>query len=294
MDEGDFLTQQFENHRPHLRAVALRMLGSRSEAEDAVQESWLRLMRAHVGEIANMRGWLTTVVAHVCLDVLRARKTRPEQPITSGAEAVPADMAVDRELEIADAVGVGMLVVLEALTPAERVAFVLHDMFDIPFDDIASIIHRSPAAVRQLASRARRRVQGAGTSIDIDRKQRGEVVKAFLKASRDGDFSALLALLAPEAVLRADTAAVQLSMALSGAGAPVLTSEVRGRDAIATTFKGRAQAAQLALIDGEPGLVFAPAGRPRVVFDLVIEHDRIVEISLVADPGSIAALQLET
>lgn len=293
MDESDFLARRFEEHRAHLNAVAYRMLGSRSEAEDAVQEAFLRLMRADTGEVANLRGWLTTVVGRVCLDALRTRKVRREEPIGHDAEAMPADETAARDAAVADAVGVGMLVVLDALTPAERVAFVLHDMFDVPFDALAPILHRSPAAARQLASRARRRVQGADTSVEIERERQREVVSAFLAASRGGDFSALLALLAPDAVLRADAATVAASLARAGAGAPALASELRGREAVAETFKGRARAAQLAFIEGEAGLVFAPGGKPMVIFDFVIENGVIVEIGLIADPVSIAALDLQ-
>jgi len=293
MDDRDFLAQRFEQHREHLRRVAHRLLGSPSEADDAVQEAFLRLLRADIGEVANLRGWLTTVVGRVCLDALRSRKTRREEPIGPDAEAVPAEEAAD-DTAIADAVGVGMLVVLEALTPAERIAFVLHDMFDLPFDDIASILHRSPAATRQLASRARRRVHGAGTdaSVAADRERQRDVVNAFLAASRAGDFSALLAVLDPDVVLRADAAAVEASIARAQAGAPALASETRGRETIADIFKGRAQAARPALIDGEPGLVFAPGRVPFVVFDFVVDQGRIVEINLIADQTSIAALQL--
>lgn len=293
MDERDFSAEEFEAHRAHLNAVAYRMLGSRSEAEDAVQEAFLRLMRVGDDAIANLGGWLTTVVGRLCLDALRARKARREEPIGHDAEAVPADETVARDETIADAVGAGMQVVLEALTPAERVAFVLHDMFDVPFDGIAPILRRSAAAVRQLASRARRRVQDADTAVEPERERQREVVGAFLAASRRGDFSALLALLAPEAVLRADAAAVAASLARAGAGAPVLASELRGRAAIAETFKGRARAARPARIDGEAGLVFAPGGKPMVVFDFVIENGLIAEIGLIADAESIAALGLE-
>ena len=261
MGEEDFLALQFTANRTHLAAVAYRMLGSRSEADDAVQETFLRLMRADARDVANLRGWLTTVVARVCLDVLRSRKIRREAPMGPDAEAVPDATAADHATEVADAVGVAMLVVLEQLTPAERVAFVLHDMFDVAFDDIAPIINRSPAAARQLASRGRRRVQGGEPSVSADRERQREVVTAFLAASRDSDFSALLALLAPDAVLRADGAAVTLAAnrARAGADAPQLAPETRGREAVAEAFKGRAQAAQVATIDGESGLVFAPA-----------------------------------
>jgi RNA polymerase sigma factor (sigma-70 family) len=295
MSEGDFLAAQFTANRMHLAAVAYRMLGSRSEADDAVQEAFLRLMRTDTSAVANLRGWLTTVVARVCLDVLRSRKLRREAPIGPDVEAVPDETAVDHEVGIADAIGVGMLVVLEELTPAERVAFVLHDMFDVAFDDIAPIINRSPAAARQLASRGRRRVQGGQASVVADRERQRQVVGAFLAASRDGDFSALLAVLAPDAVLRADAAAVAVaaSRVRAGADAPLLTRETRGPEAVAEAFKGRAAAAQVATIDGEAGLVFAPGGKPFAVFDFVVEDGRIVEISVIVDRTRIAALQLE-
>jgi len=295
MSEDDFLAAQFTANRTHLAAVAYRMLGSRSEADDAVQEAFLRLMRAGARDVANLRGWLTTVVARVCLDVLRSRNMRREAPIGPDAEAVPDETAADHETDIADAVGVGMLVVLEELTPAERVAFVLHDIFDVAFDDIAPIINRSPAAARQLASRGRRRVQGGQASVAADRERQREVVAAFLAASRDSDFSALLALLAPDAVLRADAAAVALAAnrARAGADAPLLAPETRGREAVAGAFKGRAQAAQVATIDGESGLVFAPGGKPFAVFDFVVDAGRIVEISVIVDRAQIAALRLE-
>ena len=211
------------------------------------------------------------------------------------AEAVPDAAAADQETDIADAVGVGMLVVLEELTPAERVAFVLHDMFDVAFDDIAPIINRSPAAARQLASRGRRRVQGGHASVAADLERQREVVAAFLAASRDSDFSALLALLAPDAVLRADGAAVALAAnrARAGADAPQLAPETRGSERVAEAFKGRARAAQVATIDGESGLVFAPGGKPFAVFDFVVEAGRIVEISVIVDRTRIAALRLE-
>ncbi len=295
MGEEDFLATQFMANRTHLAAVAHRMLGSWSEADDAVQEAFLRLMRTDTRDVVNLRGWLTTVVARVCLDVLRSRKRRRESPIGRDAEAVPDETAADHETGVADAIGVGMLVVLEELTPAERVAFVLHDMFEVAFDEIAPIINRSPAAARQLASRGRRRVQGGQASVAADRERQREVVAAFLAASRDGDFSALLALLAPDAVLRADAAAVALaaSRARAGADAPRLAPETHGREAVAEAFKGRATAAQVATIDDEAGLVFAPGGRPFAVFDFVVDAGRIIEISVIVDRARIAALRLQ-
>jgi RNA polymerase sigma factor (sigma-70 family) len=293
MGEKEILAERFEANRGHLRAVAYRMLGSRSEADDAVQEAWLRVAGADASDVENVRGWLTTIVARICIDVLRARKTRGEEPIGVDAEAIASGDDVEHESLIADSVGLAMLVVLERLAPAERVALVLHDMFDLPFDEIAPIVGRSSAATRQLASRARRRVQGDPPTAEADRMRQREVVSAFLAAARGNEFSALLAVLDPNVVLRADAAAVAASIARASTGAPALAPEIFGREAVANTFKGRAQAAQLALIDGDVGLVFAPGGRPMVAFDFVLENDRIVEINLIADEENVAALDLE-
>ena len=286
MDERELLAQRFEENRTHLRAVAYRMLGSHSEADDAVQEAWLRLSRSDTSGVENLRGWLTTIVARVCLDLLRSRKARPEEPL--GAH-VPEPIASsqdgadpERETLLADSVVLALLVVLETLSPPERVAFVLHDLFDLPFDEIAPIVGRSPAAARQLASRARRRVQGAPAASDTDRARQRALVKAFLAASRGGDFAALLAVLDPDVVLRADTAAVKMGA----------TAEVRGAADVAETFKGRAQAAQLALVNGTAGLVWAAGGRPRVVFAFTIARGKIVAIDLLADPERLRQLDL--
>lgn len=292
MSEKEILAERFEASRGHLRAVAFRMLGSVSEADDAVQESWLRLARSDASTVENFRGWLTTTVARICLDMLRARKARREEPIGVDAEEIASGDDVEKEALIADSVGVAMLVVLETLAPAERVAFVLHDMFNLPFDDIAPIVGRSSAAARQLASRARRRVQGAPPSAEMDQARQRAVVGAFLAAARNDDFSALLALLDPDVVLRADATAVAASLARAAAGAPSLAPEIRGHQAVAKTFSGRAQAAQLAVIEGNVGLVYAPGRRPVSVFDFVIEDGRIVEINLLADATAIAALEL--
>jgi len=286
MDEHEGLAGRFEAMRPRLRAVAYRMLGSRSEADDAVQEAWLRLSRSETGGVDNLGGWLTTVVARVCLDMLRSRKSRREdpldahssEPIGSAEEGIPPE----HEVLLADSLGLALLVVLETLAPAERVAFVLHDMFDLPFDEIAPIVGRSPTATRQLASRARRRVKGAGAAPEADRTRQREVVDAFLAASRGGDFDALLALLDPDVVLRADRAAVR-----TGA-----SREVRGAAAVAGTFSGRARAAQPAIVNGAVGLVWAPNGRPRVAFGFTIVGGKIVEIDLVADPERLGQLDL--
>jgi RNA polymerase sigma-70 factor (ECF subfamily) len=273
MDDRDWMAERFEAHRSHLRAVAYRMLGSTSEAEDAVQESWFRLSRSDTSEVENLGGWLTTTVARVCLDMLRSRGSRREEPLIAHEHTTASGAEPEHEAVLADSVGVALLVVLETLTPAERLAFVLHDMFAVPFDEIAPIVGRSPAAARQLASRGRRRVQGADSVGDADLARRREVVDAFLAASRNGDFEALLAVLDPDVVLRADAAAVQV-------GAAEL---VRGASAVAGTFAGRARAAVPALLDGDPGLVWSRGGTPQMVFELVIDEGRIVEIEMVAD-----------
>jgi len=293
MTEKEILAERFEANRSHLRSVAYRMLGSRTEADDALQETFLRLMRADTSGVDNFAGWLTTIVARVCLDTLRERKTRREVAADGEVEALPAADNPEREKLIADSVGVAMLVVLETLTPAERVAFVLHDIFNVSFDEIAPVVGRSPAAARQLASRGRRRVQGAPAQPEADRARQREVVAAFLAASRSGDFAALLAILDPEIVLRADAPAVRVSAARAGQGMPVLQPEIRGRDAVANIFRGRARAAQPALLDGEAGLVFAHGGQPRMLIDFVLENGRIVEISMIADPEHIAARDVE-
>src|SRR5438552_15146585 len=278
MNQHDWMAEQSEAHRQRLRTVAYRMLGSQSEADDAVQETWLRLSRADTSGVENLGGWLTTVVGRVCLDMLRSRKSRREHPLDTTVIEPAADP--EHEAVMADSIGLALLVVLETLAPAERVAFVLHDMFAVPFDDIAPIVGRSPAAARQLASRARRRVQGAATEPDADLTRQREVVDAFLAASRGGDFDALLALLDPDVVLRADETTVR-------AGA---TREVRGAPAVAGTFPGRPRVAQPALVNGAAGAVWAPGGRPRVVFGFTITRGQIIEIDLVADPERLRQL----
>jgi RNA polymerase sigma-70 factor (ECF subfamily) len=297
MDDQKMQTALFEANRAQLRAVAYRMLGSASEAEDAVQEAWLRFSRAGADGVDNLGGWLTTIVARTCLDMLRARKSRREDSLEDRAPDLSSDESValadesadpERETLLSDSIGVALLVVLETLTPSERVAFVLHDMFDLSFDEIAPIVERTPTAARQLASRARRRVQGARPSSESDRTRRREVIDAFLAASRGGDFSALLAVLDPNVVLRADRIAVEVSQARQAAGALKLAPEIRGAAAVAETFKGRAQAAQVALVNGAFGLVWAPGGQVRSVFEFTIAGGRIVEIDLVADPEELA------
>lgn len=285
MDEQELLAARFEEHRPRLRAVAYRMLGSAAESDDAVQGTWLRLTRTDVGDVANLRGWLTTVVARVSLEMLRSRETRREDPWESHlpGPAVSHNVGIGpaEQAELTDSVGPALLVVLDTLSPAERLAFVLHDMFAVPFDEIAPIVELTPAATRQLASQARRRVQGTVPDPGTDMARRREVVDAFLAASRDRDVEALAALLDPDVVLRVDPAA-----ALSGVAGAV------GAAAVAGTFAGRAPAARPALIDGLPGAVWAPGGGPRVVIGFTVEAGRIVSIDLVADADHLDRMDL--
>src|SRR5262245_33199841 len=284
MAEKKWLAEQFEANRAHLRAVAYRMLGSRVEAEDAVQEAWLRLGRSDTSEVDNLRGWLTTVVARVCLDMLRSRKSRREDPTEgSDAEAIASDDDPEQEALVADSVGLALLVVLRNLAPAERVAFVLHDMFDLPFEEIAPIVGRSPVAARQLASRARRRVQGGPLNHDDDVARQREIAGAFLAASRDGNLDALLAILDPEVAFRADQVAVQMGG----------TAELRGRAAVAQTFKGRARAAQLAVVDGAIGLAVVLQGQLRIVLGLTIADGKIIAIDAIADPEHVRQLNVQ-
>lgn len=294
MDETELLAQRFEANRDRLRAIAYRMLGSRSEAEDAVQEAWLRLSRAAPDTLENLTGWLTTVVGRVCLDLLRARKMRHEEAIGIEAEALANDDNAERDIVLADSIGMAMLTVLDALPPPERVAFVLHDMFNLPFEDIALIVGRSPAATRQLASRARRRVQGQPATSEADRGRQREIVNAFLTASRGGDFSALLAVLDPNVILRADAAAIALSAARAAQGAPDLRApETHGREPIAKLFQGCAKGARLATVDGSAGLVVPFGGALIAVFQFTIENGTITEIALTSDTKSIEAMALE-
>ncbi|MFF8898982.1 RNA polymerase sigma factor SigJ [Streptomyces lydicus] len=289
MNDHEWLAERFEENRSHLRAVAYRMLGSLSEAEDAVQEAWLRLNRSGADEVENLGGWLTTVVGRVCLDQLRMRKARREDPLEVRVpepvvlRADPADP--EHQALLADSVGLALLVVLETLSPAERLAFVLHDMFAMPFDEIAPIIDRTPAAARQLASRARRRVQGNVPASDPDPARQREVVDAFLAASRGGDFEALLAVLDPDVLLRAD----------AGAASGGLTKLVRGARAVAEqalTFSRFALAGRPALVNGGPGLITTQDGRPFSVMGFTVAHGRIVEINILADPARLRRVDL--
>ncbi len=274
----DDLATRFEASREHLVSVAYRMLSSRAEAEEAVQEAWLRLHRSDASAIDNLTGWLTTVVARVSLDMLRSRATRREDPLAPHESTPGGPDPVDEALT-ADAVGLALLVVLDALEPAERLAFVLHDMFAVPFDEIAAIVGRSTDAARQLASRARRRVRGAATP-EADLHLQREVVRAFLAASREGDFEALVSLLDPAAVVRSDAAAV--------AAGSEPTRE--GATAVAGMFIGRAREARLALLGATVGAIWAPGGTPRVAFAFTIVDGRITRIDVVADPDRIRAL----
>jgi RNA polymerase sigma factor (sigma-70 family) len=289
MAEPDSLTERFEEHRPHMRAVAYRMLGSLSEADDAVQEAWLRLTRSDRGDVENLRGWLTTVVARVSLNMLRSRNSRHEEPI----KARMPDPIVDRadgtdpehEALLADSVGLALLVVLETLNPAERLAFVLHDMFGMPFDEIAPIVDRSSEATRQLASRARRRVQGENPVPDADLDTQREVVDAFLAAARDGDFEALLQVLDPDVVLRADFGALPLGG----------SREVRGAATVARQALGYSRLGLLmrpALINGAAGLVSTRDGEPFSVGGFTIRDRKIVAMDVLADPQRLRELDL--
>nr|MBA2247244.1 sigma-70 family RNA polymerase sigma factor [Chloroflexia bacterium] len=287
MAERDWLTEQFEANRGHLRGVAYRMLGSWNEVEDAVQLAWLRLHRADTSEVENLAGWLTTVVARVSLDMLRSRASRREEPmgelipeaIERGGEGTgPEDDAV-----MADAVGPALLVVLDTLALAGRLAFVLHDLFGVPFDEIAVILDRSSEAARQLASRARRRVRGATPSREADLERQREVVNAFLQASRGGDFEALLILLDPDVVVRADATAVGMGV----------DAEVRGATAVLNTFLGRAVGAQPAIIDGVAGAAWAPGGQIRAAIIFTVVDTRVTAIDLVADRERLDQLDVE-
>jgi RNA polymerase sigma factor (sigma-70 family) len=288
-DEAASLAERFEANRAHLRGVAYRMLGSLSEADDAVQEAWLRVSRAGADDIENLGGWLTTVVARVCLDMLRSRKSRREDPMDTHASepTMSREDGIDPEQEVllAESVGLALLVVLGTLTPAERVAFVLHDMFDLPFDDFAPILGRSPTAARQLASRARRRVRGRPRVPDTDLASQRVVVDAFLAASRGGDFDALVAVLDPDVVLRVDRAAVPGGVSRKVYGAPAVAKG-------ALAFSGRARFARSALVNGAVGVVVAPRGRLFAVLGLTVMRGKILEIDVAADPERLRQLDV--
>ncbi|MEU0192501.1 RNA polymerase sigma factor SigJ [Streptomyces afghaniensis] len=291
MTDSEELAGRFEEHRGHLKAVAYRMLGSLAEAEDAVQEAWLRLGRAEADDIRNLGGWLTTVTGRVCLDMLRSRTARREEPM--GDAFVPDPVLrplshIDPAEEVlhADAVGLALLVVLENLEPAERLAFVLHDMFAVPFDDIAPIVERSAAATRQLASRARRRVRGATPAAEPDLGRQKEVLDAFLAASRAGDFEALLALRHPDVVLRADSGVL-----VRGAAASKVVQGAKTVAEQALMFARFAQSAELVLVNGSVGVVNAPGGRVQSVMAVTIADGRITGMYILADPERLERLE---
>jgi RNA polymerase sigma factor (sigma-70 family) len=285
MDERDWLADRFEEHRPHLRAVAYRMLGSLAEADDAVQDAWLRLSRAGTGEVENLGGWLTTIVARICLNLLRARRTRREESLDAHLPdpviSPEGPLQPEEEALLADSVGLALLVVLDSLSPAERLAFVLHDLFAVPFEEIAPMVGRSPAAARQLASRARRRVKGAELpAADPDLARQRDVVNAFFRAARGGDFDALVALLDPDVVLRSDF----------GARRPDAPKVTRGAAAVARqALIGAIPTAHLhpALVNGAAGAVVTVRGRPIAVLGFIVTDGRIIEIDAIADPDRV-------
>jgi RNA polymerase sigma factor (sigma-70 family) len=288
MRDHDRLAERFESHRGHLRAVAYRMLGSLSEADDAVQEAWFRLSRSDTSGVENLAGWLTRVVARVCLDMLRSRTSRREEPLETQVPGptVNGHSEGDPEHEalLAEDVGLALLVVLDRLAPAERVAFVLHDLFSVPFDEIAPIVERSPTTSRKLASRARHRVHGTAPSADADRTRQRHVADAFLAAARGGDIEALVAVLDPDVVRRADRAAL-----------PAGPAELRGAQSVAEetrVFSRPARSARLALVNGAVGIVVAPRGRLRLAIGLTIKDDRVAEIDVIADRPRLQQLDL--
>jgi RNA polymerase sigma-70 factor (ECF subfamily) len=279
----DWVVEQFEENRPRLQAVAHRMLGSRAEAEDAVQEAWLRFGGTDTGAIDNLGGWLTTVTARVCLDRLRRRQARPEHearpPIS---EDLPGDVGVEDQALLAESVGAALVVVLDSLGPAERVAFVLHDVFAVPFDEVAEVLDRSPDATRQLASRARRRVQRRTPAGDVDPARQRDAVEAFLRAAQGGDFEGLLRVLHPDVVLQPDAAALRMGA----------LRETHGARGVAEALAGGAKAASLAVIDGLAGLVWAPAGRVRGVIRFTVTDGRVTGIDVVGDAERIEDLEV--
>jgi RNA polymerase sigma factor (sigma-70 family) len=286
MDENEWLADRFEEHRAHLRALAYRMLGSLTEADDAVQDSWLRLSRAGVSEVENLGGWLTTIVARVCLNMLRSRNRRREESlgmhIPDPVISPEGVLQPEQEALLADSVGLALLVVLDTLSPAERLAFVLHDLFELPFEEIAAMVGRSPAAARQLASRARRRVKGAErVAADPDLARQREVVDAFFRAARGGDFDALVALLDPDVVLRADY----------GAWRPAASKVIRGAAAVARQARAIPGAlVRPALVNGAAGAVITVGGRPFAVMGFTVSEGKIVEIDAIADPERVRRL----
>jgi len=298
MDRQSWLNQRFEENRPRLRGVAYRLLGSLSEAEDAVQEAWLRLNRTDATSVDNLGAWLTTVVSRLCLDMLRSRKSRREEPIAAQVSepSVMRGEGADPESEavLADSVGVALLVVLETLTPAERLAFVLHDLFAMPFDEIGSIVGRSPAATKQLASRARRRVRGSPAPSHADKARHREVVEAFLRAAHEGDLEGLLAVLDPDAVIRIDGAA---RIAFGSADAAATTRELRGASTWATQMialsRGlRPRFVQPALINGSVGVILAPRGKLSRALIFTFANAKVLQVEVIGDPARLRELDI--
>jgi RNA polymerase sigma-70 factor (ECF subfamily) len=285
---SDWLVDRFRESRPHLHAVAERLLGSSDQADDAVQEAWIRLCRSDAESIHNLGGWLTTVVSRVCLDMLRAGRLNREQPLE---DVHGEDPEAEGDLAMASALGPALLLVLDSLSPPERVAFVLHDVFDLSFEDIARIVDRTPEATRKLASRARQRVRGS-TAAGPDRDRQRDLVNAFLAASRDGDFAGLLALLAPDAVLRADDVAVRVAAANRWGGAPDLQPEVHGAQAVAEAFRGRARGATPAVLDGQAGAIWSVGGRVRSAFVFRVDAGRVTGIDIVMEPSRLAGIAI--
>lgn len=292
MNANEWLAERFETSRAHLRAVAYRMLGSAGEADDAVQECWMRISRADAGAVENLEGWLTTILARICLNMLRSRRSRREEPLEEGT-AQPGitrrkRMGPEDETVLAESVGVALLVVLEKLTPVERVAFVLHDVFGVNFEEIAPVVRRSPAAARQLASRARRRVRGNSVAKGDERarlsKQR-QVVEAFLSALRTADLEGVLAVLDPSVVRRADKAALPAGAAAELRGAGPVAKEV-------LTYSGVARAARLVLVDGSPGFIVAPRGKLRTAMRCTVRKGKITRMEVIADPARLRKLKL--
>lgn len=288
--EHEWLTERFEENRTHLQSVAYRMLGSLNEADDAVQEVWLRLSRSDTNSIENLRGWLTTVVGRVCLDMLRSRASRREEPLDAhapGTTVSPADVSnPEQEALLAESVGLALLVVLETLAPAERLAFVLHDMFDLPFDEIARIVGRSPASARQLASRARRRVQGVPTASRADLARQREVIEAFISATRAGDFGAMLKVLDPDVVRRVDV------VTLPGASREVRGAQIVAKGALAGARYARSSQIALALVNGHVGIVAASHRRLSMAITFTTKGERIVEIDIIASPVRLRQLNI--
>lgn len=294
MEKNDWLAEHFDEARSHLVAVAHRMLGSHGEAEDAVQEAWIRLNRSEPEAIDNPGGWLTTVVARICLDRLRSRKLRNEISLDNSIDEIAHEGAGNPEADyaLADSIGPVLLVVLDLLSPDERIAFVLHDVFDLSFKDVAAIIDCSEESARQLASRARRRVRSAGP-FDADRERQQKMVSAFLAASRDGNFEELISLLHPDVILRADDTTIKVTQANKSKGAPQFSREMTGAQLVAATFKGQAAAAQLALVNGSFGATWTAGGKPVVVFCFAITDERIRAIDIVMDKKALQEFDVE-